>query len=295
MKKGFTLIELLAVIVILAIILIIAIPQILSVIAESRINSFNASSTILEKATSTYLSANDITIEEGTTTEILYSDIKDAGFISEVVDPMDKSECTNSRVYVTNTGGVYTYESALVCENYMDIDYYNLVTNGDFSSGTTGWSVVYSSNSVVDNILLNTGSGYNMGPILDNINFSTVDISHKYYARYIARVTNSSCTNLWVAFDGTTAGADNVIVSQTSPVANTWYSLSAVDTPSADATGLLRIYIRHYYVDATTANGKVMQVDGTRGVYAFDLTSIYGAGNEPTATQMDNIMDNMGK
>jgi hypothetical protein len=51
----------------------------------------------------------------------------------------------------------------------------------------------------------------------------------------------------------------------------------------------------HTYSNATTANGKVMEVDGNYGVYAFDLTSIYGSGNEPTKTQLDKIMTNMGK
>lgn len=294
-NKGFTLVELLAVIVILAIILAIAVPGITNIIESSRLSSFNASSKMLKEAAKTYASVNNVSVADGTTTEISYSEIKNAEYISEITDPISHNECVHSRVYVTNTGGTYTYKGALVCDNYMDIDSYNLIVNSDFSNGTTRWNAIYSSNSVASNVLSNTGNGTHYMPICEPLNLATVNILHRYYVRYIARITNSSCTGFLLGFDGSTAGTDKVVLLKSSPIVNTWYNLSVVDTPSADAVGSFRAYLRHIYADAATANGKVMQVDGTKGVYAFDLTAIYGSGNEPTASQIDNIMINMEK
>jgi type IV pilus assembly protein PilA len=83
MKRGFTLVELLAVIVILAIILAIAIPGVSDIINNSKLNGFYISSKMLKEAAKTYVSANNISVASGTTIELLYSDIKNSGYINK--------------------------------------------------------------------------------------------------------------------------------------------------------------------------------------------------------------------
>lgn len=70
----------------------------------------------------------------------------------------------------------------------------------------------------------------------------------------------------------------------TLPLENTWYRLTNIATASASTIGGFRFY--SHAVSATIFGDNLM---------LFDLTAIYGAGNEPTTAQMDNIMRNMGK
>jgi type IV pilus assembly protein PilA len=277
MKRGFTLVELLAVIVILAVILAIAIPSISNIINSSRLNSFNISSKMLKEATKTYLSVNNISVTNGTTTQILYSDIKDAGYISNIIDPISKNECINSKVYITNAGGTYTYKGALVCDNYMDIDVYNLVTNGDFSNGTVNWSNCMSCTTQVANneLSLLVNSQYS-----GIVNPFTGIIGHIIYFRANIKA-DSANANLklndgtpWTSTNSkfvTTVGSYAVLKGTTT--LNT--TSSYIKIQDDRSSGWTNIYVKD--------------------CFAFDLTAIYGAGNEPTQSQMNNIMINMGK
>ena len=57
------------------------------------------------------------------------------------------------------------------------MDDYQLVENGDFSDGTTGWSAVNSVNTVDSDILTNTGNGNSTSPFTEyNLN---MDLSNQ--------------------------------------------------------------------------------------------------------------------
>lgn len=290
-KIGFTLIELLAVIVILAIILVIAAPSIINTINNARINSFNASSDMLDRAARTYASANNISVAEGTTTVIHYDDIKTAGYINKVLDPISNNECIHSRVYITNTGGNYNYTGALVCDNYMDVDIYNLVTNGNFSNGMTGWTLATSGASIDNGAGINSSACgkvvYNgVTPSILGQNINIVN-GHKYYGYgWFKRVGNLGIgsSNQFDVSDITPEMDFVSLNNNTLSQENTWYKVTNVATAQVNGLGMIRFFT---VTASTTIYGD--------NIIAFDLTAIYGAGNEPTTTQMNNIMINMGK
>lgn len=165
---------------------------------------------------------------------------------------------------------------------------YNAIVNGDFANGTTGWGAVYSTNSVSNKILSNTGNGTNSAPILDRTTLTPVVVGSNYFYKIRLRVTNANCTQIILFLDGSVSGSDKPVATVSSPVQNNWYDLYIINTPPNDATGNLRIVARHYYADAATANGKVMEVDGNIGVFAIPLT---GTPYESyTADQMNALV-----
>ncbi|HSQ88111.1 hypothetical protein, partial [Romboutsia sp.] len=146
-----------------------------------------------------------------------------------------------------------------------------IVKNGNFANGTTSWTSVYGTNTVSNGVLSNTGVGTGNSPIAEPIYSVTVNPLSKYYFKARVRVTNSSCQSIIVRYDGTTTGTDKDVYSISSPVQNQWYDISVIATPPTDATGNLRTLLRHQYIDATTANGKVMEV---QNVMTLDLTAL---------------------
>ncbi len=289
-KKGFTLVELLAVIVILGIIIAIAVPNVITVISNSRLNSFNVSSEMLEKAARAYLITNNITVAVGTTIEISYSVMLSAGSITRIVDPISRNECTNSRVFVTNTAGNFTFRAGLVCDNFLDIDTYNLVVNGDFTLGTTGWT--FHPGAALDPAAgINNGAcgrvvfnGVVPSIVLQNIN---VVGGRRYYGYGWFRRVGNIGTAANHQFDIFAPGLEMdfaILNNNTLPLENNWYRLTNVIVAPLNALGEWRFF--SHAVSATIFGDDLM---------LFDLTAIYGAGNEPTTAQMDNIMRNMGK
>ena len=159
----------------------------------------------------------------------------------------------------------------------------NLVTNGDFSNGTTGWYIGDSTIAVASNVLSITGTGTTSSPYAGQSIANGAVNTHKYYVKFKARVRNSLATLLRMRVFATSA----TDITVNTPVQDTWYYPSAVVT--ANANGTLQLYATSVYADAATANGKVMEV---QYVLALDLTDIFGAGKEPNALQMDNILAN---
>lgn len=162
----------------------------------------------------------------------------------------------------------------------------NLVTNGDFSNGTTGWSASDSVNTVSANTLINTGNGAQTFPTAFADSAVQSAIGKKVYVCAQMRVTNANCSSMQVMIDGATAG-DNQTIFLNNPVQNTWYKISGVLTQPSNVSGVIRLKLIHQYADSATANGKVME---SKYIIAIDLTNVFGAGNEPTAEQMDGIL-----
>ena len=151
----------------------------------------------------------------------------------------------------------------------------NLFLNGDFSNGTTGWILTNSTLSASNDVLSVIADGTGTSPRVNQI--LTGASGKKVYMRARVRVTNSNCTSIYLR-----TGDGMVQAIQTLPVLNTWYNLTVVGNFLTNS-----IRIDHNYVDSTTANGKVMEV---QYVFAIDLTAPFGKGNEPTVEQMDEIM-----
>lgn len=154
----------------------------------------------------------------------------------------------------------------------------NMVVNGNFASGTTGWEGNAASISAGDNILTVTANGTQVYGISRNLGGLTL-VGHKIYFRQKMRITSTVCDGLRMRVDGVD------VATQGTPVQNTWYALSAVATIITSS----RQEARQYYADAATANGKVMEV---KEVLAIDLTAMFGAGNEPSTAQCNLMFAN---
>jgi len=159
----------------------------------------------------------------------------------------------------------------------------NAVANGDFRNGTTGWSPYDSTLTATNGVLSITGDGVSASararqvtPTVNIKNGSSVYMSAK------ARVTNNLCTQMMLILDGTIDKSKTIAT----PIQNQWYTLNAITISTADENYV--VTPRHYYADAATANGKVMEV---QQVQVIDLTTLYGAGNEPDLATCDKIFN----
>jgi hypothetical protein len=151
------------------------------------------------------------------------------------------------------------------------------VTNGDFSNGTVNWSNCSNCTAQVANneLTLLVNSQYS-----GIINPFTGIIGHIIYFRANIKADSTSA-NLklndgasWSTTNSkfvTTVGSYAVLKGTTTLSTTSSYIKIQDDRSS----GWTNIYIKD--------------------CFAFDLTAIYGAGNEPTQSQMNNIMINMGK
>ena len=157
----------------------------------------------------------------------------------------------------------------------------NLVTNGDFSNGTTGWSAYASTIAAANNTLSNAGDGSVSIPWSIATSLSNLAANSKIYLKVKFRVTNSAATDIML-FSSIPVLVYPII--QQTPVVNQWYEKSVVHT--CVAGGTMNLFFRHGYADAATALNKVMEV---QNVFAIDLTELFGAGNEPSTAQCDVI------
>ena len=150
----------------------------------------------------------------------------------------------------------------------------NLVSNGDFSNGTTGWTANNSTLSANNNTLSTTGN--NTSATVGAIQNYNKIIGNKYYVTAKARVTNSDATSISI-YTGVPAAVLNT------PIINTWYKLSGIFT----ATSYQSVVINNAYINTATANGKTMDI---QYITLIDLTAAFGAGKEPTLAEMDRLM-----
>lgn len=150
------------------------------------------------------------------------------------------------------------------CQQTVGVWGTNLITNGDFSNGITGWSPSSATAyGVADGAYTFTATATN-GQIVTPVSMIN---GHKYYATASVRAT-SALVKMSVSGAGATAAqSDGVFHRLTSLI--TW-------TP---ATGNYQFVVR----DTGTTFAPV----SFDNCLLIDLTAAFGAGNEPTAEQMD--------
>lgn len=172
-------------------------------------------------------------------------------------------------------------------QTLMNNRIYNLITNGDFLN-TTGWTELNASVSASDNTLKSTGNG---SSATVGTSFETADTSisgNKYFAKVSAKVTNANCTLLRLRILDRISGQTIGTADIANPAIDQWYDLSSIITPSTTNLGKMRFQIIHVYLDAATANGKVLEV---KYANMINLTKTYGAGQEPNLAKMQTIIN----
>lgn len=138
----------------------------------------------------------------------------------------------------------------------------NVFANGNFSNGTSGWSSANGSIATSNNIATITGNG--SAAKVDLTYNSTFNIlaNNKKFVSAQVMVKDSLCTSIQVFFFNGIYTNELTIIT---PIANQWYTVSGICTTStAMALSVFNVVTR--YVDATTANGKVLQVQNVNAI-----------------------------
>ena len=155
----------------------------------------------------------------------------------------------------------------------------NIVTNGNFV-GTSNWAAIYSTVSASNNILSITGNGNNARAIAQISQTIQFDESMRIFACAKIRVTNDACESLTI-----TTASGIYMTRIVKPVKDKWYTIACIqDSPLTKNYNLM--YFDHAYSDATTANGKVMEV---KEVIAFDAMKVFS--EYPPLYKCMNIID----
>jgi hypothetical protein len=165
----------------------------------------------------------------------------------------------------------------------------NLVKNGDFSNGTTGWGAVYGNITANNNIATHTINNGLRGDIKESGRHKAV-IGNKLFVRAKVRVTNSQCQaiRLIIVYLKNNAWVGQDLGGLLNPVENQWYNVFAVlelrDGLDYEDYNLV---IRHQYEDENTALGKQMEV---KEVIMIDLTA-HGL-DHLTAEEVNTMLPN---
>lgn len=159
----------------------------------------------------------------------------------------------------------------------------NLVTNSDFSSGTSGWTTEHGAITTSAGTATATADGTSYYSTIDRVCNNCAVNGHKVYAILKQMVTNSSAGSIGVMISDSVGNKN--LPSISNPVMNNWYTNSGIVTFTG--SGNMAFKPVQSYVDAATANGKEMEI---QYIVAIDLTATFGAGNELSKAQMDTIM-----
>ena len=153
----------------------------------------------------------------------------------------------------------------------------NLVTNGDFSNGTTGWSgtMLTVTNGVARLVSNNIGGGNQAYP-----NVSQGKVNGNGGSKYYIRALISEFVQV-----GGAVGFFQLGLYTTTPTFASSGVKSHIMTSSASFNTL---YINHTINAGASIDYRI------DNIILIDLTATFGAGNEPTAEQMDAIMATFG-
>jgi len=275
-QTGFTIVELLVVIVVIGILAAITIVSYAGITNRATIASIQSDLT----SASTLLKMDQITTESFPTTLALANSGKG----------ITPSQTMDSVIYIPdNTSnpktfclqykkGTNTYAVDSTSSPSKGVCLINLVVNGDFRNGTSGWNIPNSTNFTTNS---GTGSFVATGQWGNVNNRVSLIAGHVYYASADIKADTTNVIKLLLQNDAggsVTASADYTNV-------NNFQHLSG--TGVASATNITNAYLA--IVDYRPSGWTTVYCKNNE---VIDLTAIFGAGNEPSKTQMDTIMTN---
>lgn len=141
----------------------------------------------------------------------------------------------------------------------------NLVTNGDFSNGTTGWvglngTIANESGRLAITPTAQFGGGvYNFNTIVNNV-------------YYIAILIEGTIGNNYINVSD--VGATNIVLTQNTQRVSIRFTSTQISrfirVADSRASGWAKFFVDNFLI--------------------IDLTTLFGAGNEPTKEQMDKLL-----
>ena len=265
--KGFTIVELLIVIVIIAILAVVTIVAYNGLQARARASS--ASSALSQAKKKLELYKVDTTTYP-TTGNLAIAGVTDSGSTSFQYTSTGSTYCLTA---VNGTISYYIDSSSQPtptqggCNGQTwpgGVAMTNLVSNGDFSNGTTGWSVP-AGWTISGGVLSSTASG--AGEVYTSPGSPPIVSSHIYYMSAVISSYTSGGTEIHLGG------------MATNPYNSASGKFSINKTSTAGANGNVVI--------SRNAGAFMGSVDN---VLCIDLTTTFGAGSEPTQAQMDAIL-----
>ncbi|MDK2932407.1 MAG: hypothetical protein PWP27_217, partial [Clostridiales bacterium] len=143
----------------------------------------------------------------------------------------------------------------------------NIVKNGNFADGTTGWQSGGAALTTSENTLSVTSDGTVTYPNVYQTTGLELQTDKKIFIKAKVKIP-SECTGIRFVFYGTTVQSTTTANKTLAP--NVWTVIYHIFTVT-NQEGKAVIRIDHLYPDLTTANGKTMEV---QEVMALDLTAL---------------------
>ena len=219
--------------------------------------------------------SNDVNIGSATYSAsfTLQGKINDVRIYDNCISPAEIKEISRALMlhYKFNDWEVVTSRCSSVTWNQM-------ISNGDFSNGTTGWSNVANSTLSVSNGEF-TISKYQKGSAGGICKLTTVsgfDNTHLYYIKAVAK-TNCDYA-IFVGFSAGTSVGGNTQLSTTS---QTYETISAIVSPVNNSD----IFVIRMGTSASPEGSSGC----CKSVMCIDLTTMFGAGNEPTKGEFEKL------
>lgn len=153
----------------------------------------------------------------------------------------------------------------------------NMVVNGDFSGGTTGWSASGGTIEINANgdLTSHTNAIHNIAQALPS-GYYEATANQVWYVSFRARVTNAECSRIYLAYQeysDTTFKRTTDVNIKVTPTSNEWYTGTIRFVLSAN-TDFNKLVIRIIHSYASVAAGRVCEVDHKYGVSAYNLTAL---------------------
>ena len=281
-QSGFTIVELLIVII------VIGILSALSIVAYTTLQTRSRTAVITNSLSQAKTKLEVYKVEQGTyptTGNFSAAGIPSSPNATYSYVSMDGSAycltATNSTITYGITNTTTPTEGGCGNTNWLgNVTLTNMVMNGDFNDGATGWTLTNSNRAtieVVDGYGQFTGTGMASNYEITFPNVSSSIAGHVYYYRSDIRVANGVPAQLMVYY-GTSSVISGAVVQ------SVWMAKSTRWTaPTSTATRYLRVE----WGTSEAQLGKITHLDN---VVLIDLTTAFGAGNEPTKEQMDTML-----
>lgn len=220
------------------------------------------------------------------------SEIHTNNFESKLQVPETENIATYYEIKSVDKAGNISDSTYVLVEKGTAYSVTNLITNGSFENGINGWDTNNSKNySIINEGYSGTYSlKYNLIHIADYSDFGvavqflnedSLIINHKYYSSYMFKTTvnNYSCPGNFEIYGNTVFGENQTTLSS-------WTKLSGLIslTYKVGASDHFRSYI---FNTSKCSSNDVFSDD----FILIDLTTTFGAGNEPSQEWCDKHID----
>ena len=171
-----------------------------------------------------------------------------------------------------------------------------IVSNGDFSNSTTGWSASASTNSVSSNVLSNTGSGTTGFPTAFQNTTTPTVLGDRWFVRATLTPMGSPNYISCIVRCNTNSSDVGTAFTLNTPTATQAYTLSGVVTDFGGNGGNITLNFVHNYNSGGSANAQVMKVENVVCIKVtnYGLPTLYFDGTNyvlPIATASGDSLD----